>query len=303
MNQINWSAYAKVELSTYFLNNFIIDTEKVITDIATNIEKTTIHLQMDETTKKRHNFFNILGAKSNDYREKIIELDNRAQAIVGIRFFGLDNNKPFLSVKTNFQINNSKEQQELFKNLAEYFSVFSPKQIQVFSPIPPTSSAITQILMMGNTSNVPKLETDIFLKQVKKNEDYYSWYSQQYDLFHKNRPDLKEIVTMNSKDLMDESKENGLLYIAYKKSEKIGLIAGEKADFLGKKCLYINDILVGNDFKKQGYGKIIQNNFIHIMKNQCELIFGTIHPQNIPSLKTSISNGRIPVRYESMVDI
>lgn len=304
MNHIKWNAYAQAELSSYCLNTFSIDEEKVIKEFADNIERVTLKLKDPETWKKRHDFFAIKRAVPQDYDEHVIDLGEGREAIVGIRFFGLDINKPFLSVRTNFLMENTEILRErLLRNMEDRFAMFSPRYIQVFTPKPLELASATSVVMLGKMSEVDKLETNIFIKQVQEDEDYYPWYEDQYKSFHVSRPDLKENVTINSKELMDESRETGLLYKAYIGPNQIGLIAGERADFLGRKSLYMNEIVIGEEHKNKGYAKIMQRNFMFALKDEFDFVFGTIHPKNLPSMKTALSNGRVPVQYESLVKI
>jgi hypothetical protein len=121
--------------------------------------------------------------------------------------------------------------------------------------------------------------------------------------FHHDNPDLKWKVTLNSKETMNESFEQGLLFFAKINNEKIGLIAAIRENFLGRPGIYFNEIFISKKWREKGLAKIVQRQFLEEVCCDNEVIWGTIDAANSPSYRTALSNGRIPIRYESFFEL
>ena len=117
---------------------------------------------------------------------------------------------------------------------------------------------------------------------------------------HKN---LKDKVTINSKKVMQDSIEDGLLKSVLLNGKRIGLIAAKISKFLGYNGMYFNEIFIDKNFKGKGLAKAIQRKFIQEFSRSNEFIWGTIDSQNLPSFKTALANGRKPIRFECFVPI
>jgi L-amino acid N-acyltransferase YncA len=102
---------------------------------------------------------------------------------------------------------------------------------------------------------------------------------------------------------MSDSLEQGLLKTVELNGKRIGLIVGEKSDFLGRTGIYFHEIYISSDWKGMGLAKAIQRKYISLFANELELIWGTIDSANLPSYKTAYSNGRRAVRYECFVKL
>ena len=153
-----------------------------------------------------------------------------------------------------------------------------------------------------NSSSSWENSSRVELKKIS-DDNYYEWYFQGYEEFHIERPELKEMVQVNSKEVMNESLEQGLLYYALIGNEKVGLISGVKSEFLGHSGLYFYEILVRKKWKGKSLAKTIQQKMIKQAGSFSEFVWGTIDYRNQPSFRTALSNGRMPIRYENFIEV
>lgn len=125
---------------------------------------------------------------------------------------------------------------------------------------------------------------------LRKPEDYYEWYKSEYAKFHKTKPEYKNRITVNSKESMDKSLDEGLLYFYIQDERKIGLIAGINDVFLGESAIYLNDILISENHRENSYATSLLASFTGILNAKyfiCE-----IDSDNIASTKTAIRSGQ-----------
>jgi len=135
-----------------------------------------------------------------------------------------------------------------------------------------------------------------------KDDSYFDWYTAGYKDFHNRFPDLEPYVSVNTKDDMELSRKEDLLRIVEINKQPIGLISAMRDTFLGQDSIYFLEIFIENAYTGKGLAKCIQRKFVAEVAKQ-EIIWGTIDYKNKPSLKTALSTGRIPVRYEHFIEI
>lgn len=193
---------------------------------------------------------------------------------------------------------------ELFKS---QYELFSPLYLMFYSKSAIECDFYGSIHMTGRTEDILQASMWEQEKSIKlvtpKNDDYFEWYKSGYEDFHQMNPELKTMVSGNEKNLMEKSRNEGLLKLVYIGEELIGIISAEKSDFLGSSGLYFNEIHIHKNWKGKGLAKAIQRKFIVGNAKEIEYIWGTIYASNKPSYKTAYSNKRRPVRYECFIRI
>lgn len=295
------------ELDTYDLKNLNINKKEVLKKLDEEIRSSFLDLNSNETKEKRHKRFNIAGAKPDDYEEHYLEIGQKQQVICGIRHMNLDVNSPFINLRCNFLLESNHQLLEIYEIIKDRFKVFMPKFLCFHSSNLRDVDRIGSIYMAATVEDVVSKKPWLYQKDLEfinvENDDYYDWYKTEYEKFHQEREDLAQAVTMNSKAIMDSSKRDGLLYKVYLANKQIGLIAGERAEFMLKRGLYFNDIVIKSEHKGKGLAKAMQKKFIEMHENNFDLVFGTIDFSNKPSLNTAKANKRVPIRYENFIKI
>ncbi len=306
-NSKNCRAFAQAELRSFDLSEYDINENLVLNSLEKDIENSILSLNTDKVKTQRSNLFKIDGAEPANYQEHVLNLNNGEAVICGIRHMNLNREIPFVNLRPSFEIKDKKQALNLYKEISQNFSVFNPKYLCFHSANSIKVDRLGCLYMAAKTQQVVSL--DKWPKQDRLDfirvdtEDYYQWYESEYKRFHQLRVDLSQAVTLNSKEIMNTSMKEGLLYNVYCNEKQIGLIAGERADFMGKKALYFNDIVVSSDFKGEGFAKAMQKKFIEMNQEEFELVFGTIDFSNKPSLNTAKANARKAIRFENFIEI
>ena len=303
----DFESFAKRDFDNYDLSNLIINKEKAIQNITQEFYEQFKDLNSFETKEARWKHFDISHSTPDDFQERIYKLDSKRRIIFGIRHEGANREEPFVQICTDFELN-SDEILTLYKNhLAEFFKVFRPKEIRFWE------KCFSDQLEYGSVYLISKKESFLELPIISEeekirlvrvtDENYYSWYKAGYSEFHEVNSELKNAVPVNSLTTMESSRKDGLLVYAYLESEKIGLIAAVREEFLGHQGFYFNEIFISTKFKGQGLAKTIQKKFVLEYAQDEDIIWGTIDFSNKSSFKTALSNGRKPIRFEAKVKL
>ena len=292
--------FAKYELKTYSSHP---DSSCALNFLKQEIIDEFYDLNSKDTKYVRRSYFNIEGIKDADFSERLIVLKSGKRVIAGIRHIGANIDLPFVNIKANFDIKTKDEAFDVYKEVFHFFEAFSPKYIRVYNAESIKADLIGSVYMLASYNEVSSVkawdkEKDINFETIT-NDDYYQWYKKNYELFHEESPSLKSKVTVNSKEVMSNSKDEGLLKYIFYKGMKVGLISAEASSFLGAESIYFNEIFILSDYRKKGLAKAAQRKFIEDFANKDQLVWGTIDFNNTASFKTASANGRVAVRYEN----
>ncbi|WP_417334770.1 hypothetical protein [Halobacteriovorax marinus] len=307
LNAAELKSFATAELNTYLLSSLSIDSNKALKEIEEEILDEYRDLNSEDTKRARLDYFKVNDAKSDDYAEKILELEDNKKVIYGIRHKGANPDLPFVQLKANFSITSKADALEIYQKVRHEFEVFKPLYINFHNAMKVDADFYGSIYMVASTKEIIECpnwsnEGKITFEAIKDNS-YYDWYKDGYDQFHLDAPDLKNKVTVNSCSSMEDSLEQGLLKFVYLNEERIGLIAGERSDFLGSSAVYFHEIFISKKWKGRGLAKVVQQKFIKDFCSDLNFVWGTIDAHNLPSYKTAYSNGRRAVRYECFVNL
>lgn len=300
-------SFVKADLETYDLKELNLDLEIAEEAIERDLLEGLEDLNSEDTIRARLDHFSIEGSLESDYLERLYKVDKDNKFLYGIRHLGGNPNLPFIQLQTNFGIECKMKALELYNKIEKEFSKFSPLYLSFQSKIPIDADFIGSIFMVAPTCNIdsriPWDSEDRIQFEDAESDQYYPWYEAGYSAFHEDSPELKEKVTLNAKDVMDNSLEQGLLKYILIDGERVGLIAGENSQLLGHSGTYFNEIFLQKKWKGQGLAKAIQRKFISEFAKGSQLIWGTIDSNNLPSYKTAYSNGRRPIRYENFINL
>lgn len=268
-----------------------------------------IELSDEKNLKEWYKEINIPNTKVEDFKERIFDTKS-GKVLMGIRFLGLDINKPFVNVWSSFPIEN--ELQKIIDFAKNSFKIFQPKHIRFWAnPKNKLSKAnqqhICQNYLVGSINEISKTEKPSNFESIElvqiTNLDFYDWYLELYQEFHQENPNLRSYVALCSKGIFEDSIKQNLCYFIQYKNEIIGIIAAEKDEYFGVPSLYMNEIVISKKFKGKKLATAIQRKLINFNKNEFEFIWGNIDQKNIPSTKNAFRIGRKIISSEILLPI
>ena len=298
------AGFAQAEWESFDLSGLALDQSKAIEVLADELCNAFSGLNSGATMEARHGRFSVPDTTPDDYSERLIEVGPERHVICGIRHLNLNPKHPFIQLRANFTLSKTTEIQHIFSCIQDHFAVFDPQFVAVDAP-QPIGSTIAQVHMVQRAAVIQAMppwpaEAVVEIEKVT-NESYFETYRREYERFNQHHPHLAELVPINPPELMEASRDAGLLYAMHIDGQQAGLIAAAESDFLGHPGLYFNEIVVWGPHTGKGYAKALQRRFILQRASPDAIVWGTIHTQNLPSLKTALANKRRPIRYESFV--
>ena len=256
-------------------------------------------LSLPEVYTERFDFFKLSGTIAEDFQERILEVENEKFIVAGIRFRGLNVNKPFVSIIANFEITSDKLS-DLAKLIKKNFSIFKPFAFQFHLPsevelIAP-DLGIDRYTIAGAIEDLidyklPERPETVEIVELN-NTDFYDEYIAEYTIFHKKNHELRDEVKPESLEVFKEAINNHLLYKVIIENEYAGIIAGAVSDYYGIHGVCIIEEILYDSFKGKGFGVYLQKEFAKKLQDRHQLLWGTISSLNHSSLKTAFRNGR-----------
>lgn len=227
-----------------------------------------------------------------DYLQHLIETE-QGQLIAGIRHIGGDKNAPFIYIWPGFKVDSISH---LIRTISPYFDIFKPNALCYWCrpDCLEANGKVIQQRFIGDIESMAKRDVSLL-----KAHDYYDWYQSEYALFHQQKPEYKNRITLNSKALMDESLDQDLLFFFNQKNERVGLIAGEKRTFLNKESIYLNEILVAHAHRGKGLGHQLLTGFVNLLT--ADYFICDIDSDNKPSTHAALKSGQVVFSQEVFI--
>ena len=251
-----------------------------------------LELNQPRVLEKRLAYVGI--GKAEDYMNQWIET-SEGHVLAGIRHMGGNLDKPFVFFWPSFKIQSLKTVVEALKPI---FDLFNP-QHYIFWSRPDCNNYDTKVIQQRFIGRVKALNQ--YDLSLVKPDAYYEWYEKEYQDFHKKNPAYRERIPMNSKELMDHCLKEGLLFFMKDESRTLGLIAGEREEFLGEPSIYLNELLVADAYRGQGYGTKLLGSFIQ--KLDATYFTCYIDSENISSTRTALRSGQKIFSQECSVPV
>ena len=275
-----------------------LDHEQLLISIRQEIESLA-ELVDPEICLKRCQRFDLPGVKPEDYKEKILYLDDDSFILAGIRFQGLNVTQPFISVLGNFKKAVSIPSNKIAQIVKEEFKAFKPHSFHMNFPEGIAISSdykIDRYTVMGNIQDVVNLPLTKTSDQVElillKEMNFYEDYVREYEILYSKSHHLKNEVKIKSIESLNDAGKEDLLFEILINGQRAGLIAGYIENYFGKKEICILEEILFETYRGKGFGVYLQKAFAVKMLNRFELMWGHISDLNPSSLKTALKNGR-----------
>lgn len=277
-----------------FKNNLEALRESIKVDLSSLAE-----LSLIEVATKRFHFFSLDYTRPEDFQERIIEVDQNKFIMAGIRFRGLNKERPFISVYANFEIKNN-HLSEIATLINKEFSLFKPQAFQFHSTsekkFEREELEVDHYTLVGQVHEIVKEELPIRKETIELKEihalEFYNEYLEEYKLFHRKNPDLIDEVNPESLEDLKEAMDNALIYQILIDNKTAGMIAASFTEYNGIKSIYIKEEILYDTFKGFKFGVYLQKEFAKKINGRGHFLWGTIAHLNQVSLKTALRNGR-----------
>lgn len=313
MNKQEIESFARSALSSlYDLDPLKLDSELAVAGVLSEIRE-LLYLNSADVLTARHTHFAVPETTEQDYEERFYELGEGKKVLAGIRHMNASVDHPFVSVYLGFSPNHAdlaiikKFAQESFKkffpqNVSMELKPSSDITAELEKEIIPAREYFAAHIENIRASEKPSGYERIELQRLHTGIDY-SWYLKAYADFHLENPELKQWVPITEQEELEKCASEGLLFQALVDGKIAGLIGARSEALLGVPAVYMTELLLTADFKKQNLAVALQRKFIDTLGPEFQLIWGTIDAKNLASKKTALRVGRVSVRSEYFIPL
>jgi len=246
-------------------------------------------------------------SKMEDYKYRTIATE-LGEMITSIRFISGDLTKPvvFIVLK-DFEFKTISEINATAKTLYKEYALFEPERIRWHSSKLEHALIEEHDHINGDMVHVSEFIDHLKNQPLPKNYDrvnlslaqsihWYDHYKNDFDEIVKAWPAFDEMGRVEDQETLNRLLKQEMLYEIQVDNTWAGLIAvDKKADSLLEGYVIMEEFLL-KPFRGKHFASAVQRHLIEkLTANKDEMLFGTIHYHNTPSLKTALKVGRKPV--------
>lgn len=281
-----------------------IGKENVLKSIQKDVEENMNYCSDDVAAKRFFDFAKIKGTSPEDYKYRHLQT-RLGEMITSIRFIGGDLNKPavFLMYK-DFELNSMSDIQEITTFISKEYAIFQPQRIRWYSKEIETKLIDSHDSITGDLAYMAG-----FIEDLKKNPfpnhyeaislvqtktlHWYEDYVKTFEKIYKEWPAFVEMAQVESQETLNDLIPKKLLFDIHIDGKWAGIIAADQGSDSFLNGYYIVEEFLTEAFRGKNYAAAVQRHLIEKLpaSNQ-EMLFGTIHYDNTPSLKTAFRVGR-----------
>jgi len=262
-----------------------------------------------ESAKGFYGLCPVAGATSEDYMIRHIEVAPGFELLAGIRFRGLDMERPFVAIlhrTKNFE--SEDELRMTMRIIAAEFAVFAPKAVLFYrssedTSFPLPAEHVDKRILMGAMSDIAAVPPVADISIVKATVlDFYERYASEYAVVTERNADFLRTETAELESDMEECIRDHFTYKIFIAGEFAGVFIAAKQTFLGASGYYVIENLLFEKFRGKGFGPSVQGVVAReFAKLGGKVLFGSIYPSNLPSYKGALGSHRIDIGGNYMV--
>lgn len=222
-------------------------------------------------------------------------------AMFSMRFEGMDPSKPFVDASTLSRALEVRDLAGLAAAAVELYGVHKPPYLRLWSSEPVGAIAGTEPdrrFLAAPIEVLREREVPAGLALTPANDlRHYEEAQEAYDAVDRAHPRHVEQASMSSREVLQESADEGLLFNV----EVDGVWAGYSAaldggeDTLGLSAYIVQDVILAPGFRGRGLGASVSTLLARALSDQSRVLIGTIHANNKGALHAATHAGRVDV--------
>lgn len=227
------------------------------------------------------------------------------RCLAHIEFTSTNGDCPFIRLEAASRAPGSIADPALFAGLAGAFEAFKPRACMFHHPahlpLLALGSKIDQHILAAPAQVMATREPVTGLRRVALGRatdlDVYPRYVEAYEQVYRERPQLRDVVHIESTSSLAECLGHGLLLDILVDGGWAGIVAARREMVAGLSGIYMVDIVMLPAIRGQGLGPAVHQRLAELVAvdDPAAVIHGTISPLNTPSLKTALRAGRIEI--------
>lgn len=238
-----------------------------------------------------------------------IELPDGHWCVAGIRFRGLDATKPFIDIVATSLPPHADALAQLSTVIVARYAEFEPRAVRIDAPAPDelvaaagsdprfAGARVDQYIVAGLVTDLrsrPKVDGYPRVRlQAASVQSTHQTTVCLYAQVQSERPDLPEWATPSTIDELAECADQGLLFEVTVGGTSAGVVAAHREDDHGMTGFVVQEIVLDHAHRGCRLAPaVLQRLVAEAPADAGDTLWGSIHPDNQPSLRNARSIGR-----------
>lgn len=262
----------------------------------------------DELAEQFQHHCPIPTATREDYKNRWFELPGLGRALTGIRFRGLDMNRPFVEVVATTQpVSATTDMQAVGESLRRAYKVFRPNHVRFFVPEhirlelerwPGAfwekryfAAPVEQMRQRAQPGGYDRVA-------LRRPSDmaFYARYCQLLEERFARQPELEEYTRIEAQEDLAAYLEEGTLFEVMVDGTWAGLVGVTRDAEQGLRGHVVIEIVLAESARGRGLGVAVQQRLVKALTFESgDVLYGTIDARNTAAVKTAQRSGRVDV--------
>ncbi|MEX2540804.1 MAG: GNAT family protein [Trueperaceae bacterium] len=249
----------------------------------------------------------VLGATPSDYRNRWLRVPGFGWALTGIRFWGLDLNRPFVAIVASTKLpTDQADLASAVASLRSVYSLFTPKHVRLFlpprAPLQPVRTGQfweKRFLAgrIGRLRSTPKPGGyDRLTLSAAPDTSFYPRYQKAFQDLLVTSPQHSEYTRLESEEDLAELTRHGRLFEIFADDRWAGVTAVDRECEEGLLGYWMVEIILESHARGRGLGAAVQRQLIEWLPSAPgETLFGTIDSRNLAAIAAASRVGRTDI--------
>ncbi|SDL98964.1 hypothetical protein SAMN04487916_12046 [Arthrobacter sp. ov407] len=245
-----------------------------------------------------------------DMTERLLEASDDRTVVSGLRYLNLDPAFPFVAVKTTARVNDAEAVDALAAQVAEAYRGVRVRGFTFWEqPGLKLSSAENWATVMAGSVDMAAradgrdLTGTLTISWPVAATDVFADYQREHQAWRADAPELSSFVSESGQEGLQEAADQGLLMSLRDDLGFAGLAAATMSPLFGRRAVCMLDVFLTERLRGRGLAPAMQSVFLAGQRSGADTVWGHIHAENLPSLRTAQKLGRRPVQQEYFVSL
>lgn len=243
--------------------------------------------------------------------ERLLETGQDRITISGLRYRNLDPGFPFVAIKTTARIDAAEAVEALAARVTEAyrgagvrgFTFWEEPGLHAGGRVETWATVVAGSLPTAAQGHEAGAVGDTRISWPDTAADVFGEYQREHHAWRSAFPDLAPFVPESDEDELEEAANEGRLMVLEDDHGFAGLAAATSSTLFGRPSIYMIEMFLAKHVRGQGLAPVVESLFLAGQRSDVDTVWGHIHAQNVPSLRTAEKLRREAVQQEYFVDL
>lgn len=242
--------------------------------------------------------------------ERILVTNDERAVVSGLRYRNLDPAFPFVAVKNTARVNDAETVDALAAQVADAYRGVGVRGFTFWEqpglglcPAENWATVIAGSLCVAARADERDLTGALTISWREAAAGVFADYQHDHHTWRSGAPELAPFVSESTLEGLQEAADQGLLMSLRDNHGFAGLAAATISPLFGQRAVSMLDVFLTERLRGKGLAPAVQSSFLAGQRSGADTVWGHIHAENLPSLRTARKLGRRPVQQGYFVSL